>query len=66
MSKPEPSLSEQQQIRLEKLEQLRELNINPYPHEYDVTHRASEIFASEEDFISDESESAQEFLLPAV
>ena len=58
MSKPEPSLSEQQQIRLEKLEQLRELNINPYPHKYDVTHTAKEILTNETDYISEEPDSA--------
>ncbi|MEX0944198.1 MAG: lysine--tRNA ligase [Balneolaceae bacterium] len=43
MSNSEPSLNEQQQIRLEKLTQLRELGVNPYPYKFDVTHSASEI-----------------------
>ncbi len=43
MTNSEPSLSEQQQIRLEKLNQLRELNINPYPYNYDVTHYSTGI-----------------------
>ncbi len=48
MSNPEPSLSEQQQVRLEKLTQLRELGINPYPYHYDITHKAKEILNTPE------------------
>ena len=46
MSNPEPSLNEQQQIRLEKLTQLRELGVNPYPYHFDVTHKANEILST--------------------
>ena len=47
MSNPEPSLSEQQQIRLEKLNQLRELGINPFPAKFDVSHLSSEVLSDE-------------------
>ncbi|MCC5941703.1 MAG: lysine--tRNA ligase [Balneolaceae bacterium] len=47
MSNPEPSLSEQQQIRLEKLDQLRELGVNPFPTKFDVTHLSAEIHSDE-------------------
>lgn len=43
MANSDASLSEQQQVRLEKLNQLRELNINPYPYNFDVTHYSTEI-----------------------
>lgn len=43
MSNTDPSQSEQQQVRLEKLKQLRELGVNPYPYKYDVTHTAAVI-----------------------
>lgn len=43
MNNAEPSESEQQQIRREKLDQLRELNVNPYPYNYEVTHHSEEI-----------------------
>lgn len=58
MSNAEPSLSEQQQIRLEKLEELRKLNTDPYPHSYDVTHYSADILSDEENYISDDQENA--------
>ena len=56
MSNAEPSLSEQQQIRIEKLDQLRELDINPYPHQYDVTHYSQDIL-DDESIITDTPDS---------
>ncbi|MEX2347098.1 MAG: lysine--tRNA ligase [Balneolaceae bacterium] len=47
MSNAEPSVSEQQQIRREKLDQLRELNVNPYPYEFEVTHHSADILNDE-------------------
>jgi lysyl-tRNA synthetase class 2 len=47
MSNAEPSLSEQQQIRRDKLDQLKKLNINPYPYGYDVTHYSTDIIQDE-------------------
>lgn len=52
MSNAEPSISEQQAIRKEKLDQLRELNVNPYPYRYDVTHTSAEILADEDSYIT--------------
>ncbi len=52
MSNAEPSISEQQAIRKEKLDQLRELNVNPYPYSYDVTHTSAEILADEDSYIT--------------
>ncbi|MDZ7694246.1 MAG: hypothetical protein U5K69_24520 [Balneolaceae bacterium] len=40
MSNADSSISEQHEIRLEKLEQLREMDVNPYPYDFDVTHSA--------------------------
>ncbi len=56
MSNTEPSLSEQQQIRLEKLTHLRELGINPYPYKFDVTHKAIDILNTP-DWIREDPES---------
>jgi len=39
----EESLSEQQAIRREKLQKLQELNVNPYPYSFDVTHTSKQI-----------------------
>lgn len=47
MSNAEPSLSEQQQIRREKLDQLRKLDINPFPYSFDVTHYSEDILHNE-------------------
>jgi len=58
MSNAEPSLSEQQQIRLEKLEELRKLNVNPYPYSYDVTHYSSQILENENEYIKENNEDA--------
>ncbi|NBC02442.1 MAG: lysine--tRNA ligase [Bacteroidetes bacterium] len=54
MSNTESSLSEQQEIRLEKLQKLRELGVNPYPFEYDVTHHSADILENEDKFISED------------
>jgi len=43
MSEQEPSLSEQHQLRREKLEDLKELGVQPYPYSYDVTHTTKQI-----------------------
>lgn len=61
MSTQEPTLSEQQAIRLEKLQELRQADINPYPYEYDVSHRSTDILDREEEFIAsqDEQEKAE-------
>ncbi|MFO7846906.1 MAG: OB-fold nucleic acid binding domain-containing protein, partial [Balneolaceae bacterium] len=56
MSQNEPSLSEQQEIRLEKLDQLKELDVNPYPYSYDVTHHSKELLDQAEQFIKENSD----------
>ncbi|MEO1021549.1 MAG: lysine--tRNA ligase [Bacteroidota bacterium] len=43
MSQPELSLSEQEAIRREKLDQLRELNINPYRYSFSVSHTSKAV-----------------------
>lgn len=47
MSDQELSISEQEEIRREKLDQLRELGVLPYPYSYDVTHTSSQILEDE-------------------
>ncbi|NGP76748.1 lysine--tRNA ligase [Balneolaceae bacterium YR4-1] len=48
MSNSELSISEQHEIRLEKLEELQEMGINPYPYDFDVTHSSEEILNNPE------------------
>lgn len=43
MSEKELSLSEQQAIRREKLTQLREMGINPYPYAFDLTSDTAKV-----------------------
>lgn len=43
MSNQETSLSEQEEIRREKLAQLNELGVNPYPYSFEVTHTSHQI-----------------------
>ncbi len=53
MSQNEPTISEQQAIRREKLDQLKELDVNPYPYSYDVTHHSKEILDNEQSYITE-------------
>lgn len=55
MSTTEPSLNEQHQIRLEKLDKIRELGFNPFPNKYTVTHNSKDIL-SNESIISDSND----------
>ncbi|MDX1617144.1 MAG: lysine--tRNA ligase [Balneolaceae bacterium] len=43
MSNAEPTVSEQHEIRLQKLEELREMGIDPYPYRFEVTHSSRQI-----------------------
>lgn len=43
MSNQEISLSEQEEIRREKLTQLNELGVNPFPYSFDVTHSSKQV-----------------------
>ncbi len=45
MSNQEISLSEQEEIRREKLTQINELGVNPYPYSFEVTHHSKQIKA---------------------
>ncbi|MDR9417392.1 lysine--tRNA ligase [Gracilimonas sp.] len=54
MSDQELSLSEQEEIRREKLQQLQELGVNPYPYSFDATHTSKQILDNETELIRDE------------
>lgn len=56
MSNQEPTLSEQQEIRREKLQQLRKSGIKPYPYKFDVSHRAVEILENEDQLIASDGD----------
>lgn len=43
MSNTESSVSEQHEIRLEKLHELREMGYDPYPYDFEVTHKSKQI-----------------------
>jgi len=58
MSQTEPTISEQQAIRREKLDQLKELHVNPYPYEYNVSHHTKEILKGTESYLSDSPDDA--------
>ena len=32
--------------RLEELDEIKKLGVNPYPHRYDVTHKSADIILS--------------------
>lgn len=53
MSNQELTHSEQEEIRREKLEQLHELGVNPYPYEFEVSHTSAGI-KSDPSLIRDE------------
>jgi len=53
MSHEDISLSEQEEIRREKLAQLNEMGVNPYPYSFDVTHTSQGI-KLDSDLVRDE------------
>lgn len=57
MSNSELTLSEQAQLRREKLQQLEEMGINAFPFEYEVTHCSDEI-KNQPDLIKEDPEEA--------
>jgi len=57
MSNAESSVSEQHEIRLEKLRELRETGANPYPYEFEVTHKSRYILEHPELLKQDDQES---------
>jgi len=51
MSQQEPTLSEQQAIRVEKLERIRQAGFDPYPTHFDVSHCSNEVLDQQEELI---------------
>ncbi|HLR32663.1 MAG TPA: hypothetical protein VK074_09240, partial [Fodinibius sp.] len=43
MSNTESSVSEQHEIRLEKLRELQQMGVSPYPYEFEVTYKSKQI-----------------------
>lgn len=41
-----PSLNEQEELRLRKLHEIRDMGINPYPYSFAVTHTSTEIIGT--------------------
>ncbi|SMO40525.1 lysine--tRNA ligase [Fodinibius sediminis] len=56
MSNTESSVSEQHEIRLEKLQELREMGQDPYPYAFEVTHKSQYIHEHPELIKQDEQE----------
>lgn len=54
MSEQELSISEQEELRREKLTQLRAMGVNPYPNKYDVTHHSQSIKANPDVLINED------------
>ncbi len=48
MSNSDSSVSEQHEIRLKKLNELKEMDIDPYPYEFEVTHTSTQILENPE------------------
>ncbi len=59
MSSAELSQSEQHQIRVQKLQELQEMGINPYPYEFEVTHSSKQILDNES-LVKRDDQSAEE------
>ena len=47
MSQSEPSVSEQHQIRVQKLQELRSMGVEPYPYDFERTHTSQQILKNE-------------------
>lgn len=56
MNSTELSHSEQHQIRVQKLQELQEMGVNPYPYQFDVTHNTSQILEDESLIKKDEQQ----------
>lgn len=56
MSNSDSSLNEQHEIRLQKLQELRDMGIDPYPYGFDVTHSSRSILENEELVKKDDQE----------
>ncbi len=60
MSDRTTSLSEQEELRLEKLHEIRNLGVNPYPYSFKVTHNSKQILETPELLKDEESEEEPE------
>lgn len=56
MSESESTISEQHEIRLQKLKELREMGLDPYPYSFEVTHSSRDILETPELVIGDDQE----------
>jgi lysyl-tRNA synthetase class 2 len=62
-------LSDQNELikrRLEELDEIRKLGINPYPYRFDVTSNSAEILANYKDPASDEEKEANKSILVSI
>jgi len=62
-------LNEQNELikrRLEELEEIKKLGINPYPHNYEVTHTADSILKNFKDAETDEEKEKQKLVIVSV
>ncbi|MDZ7773890.1 MAG: lysine--tRNA ligase [Balneolaceae bacterium] len=56
MSESESTISEQHEIRLQKLNELRDMGLDPYPYSFEVTHSSREILEHPDLVIGDGQE----------
>ncbi|HKJ46840.1 MAG TPA: lysine--tRNA ligase [Balneolales bacterium] len=59
MTEKESTLSEQEEQRRQKLEQLKEMGINPYPYEFDVTHTSGQILSNPDIIKTEDNENPE-------
>jgi lysyl-tRNA synthetase class 2 len=59
MTEKESTLSEQEEQRRQKLEQLKEMGINPYPYEFDVTHTSEQLLSNLDLIKTEENENPE-------
>lgn len=59
MSNTESSLSEQHEIRREKLQKLQEMGLDPYPYSFEVTHSSKQILDDPEIIKKDDQDAEQ-------
>jgi len=53
-------LSEQEELRLQKLHEIRDMGVNPYPYSFNVTHNSKQILETPELLKDEESETDPE------
>jgi len=59
MSEQELSVSEQEELRRNKLRQIREMGIDPYPSSYSVTHHSKDVTSNPDNFIDEIKENGK-------